>query len=346
MKKLNEIAQFIQGELYGNGDIEIADIQSLENARPEHISFAVDASLLEKVKKSKAGAFILPKSWPHPIEKPAILVEDPYVAFAKLAETFAKQPFVPSGISPEATIGKECSIAEEVTILPGVVIGDNVTIGKRTTIYPGCFIGSNCIIGEGSTLFPNVTIYDSCQIGNQVIIHAGSVVGSDGFGYAWDGKRHIKIPQRGRVVIEDGVEIGANCAIDRATFGETKIGAGTKIDNLVQIGHNVTIGPCSIIVAQVGIAGSTQVGSGVVIGGQAGLSGHISIGDGVKIAAQSGVTKNISAGQTIIGSPALPYREWVRQQGLVKGLTIMSKEVKALRKELSELKGKMEQQDE
>ena len=345
MKKLYEIAEFLQGELKGDGNIAITDIQSLENAGPEHISFAVKPSLAEKVKNSDAGAFILPKSWPHPIDKPAILVEDPYVAFAKLAEAFAQKTFVPLGISPKAIIGKGCSIPEEVSIFPGVVIEDSVTIGKHTTLYPGCFIGSHSTIGKGSTLFPNVTIYNNCQIGKGVIIHAGTVIGSDGFGYAWDGKRHIKIPQRGRVVIEDEVEIGANCTIDRATFGETRIGFGTKIDNLVQIGHNVTIGPYSIIVAQVGIAGSTQVGSGVIIGGQAGLSGHISIGNGVKIAAQSGVSKSISDGQTIIGSPALPYREWLRQQSLIKNLSIISKEVKALKKELSELKEKMEQQN-
>ncbi len=339
-KSLEEIARFLKGELKGDGQITVTDIQSLENAGPEHISFAVKPSMAEAVKMSHACAFILPKTWPHPIEKPHILVEDPYVAFAKLAEEFARVEFHALGISPDAIIGSGCSIAEQVSIFPRVVIGDNVTIEASVTIHPGCIIGSNCYIGKGSILHSNVTIYDAARIGNRVAIHSGTVIGSDGFGYAWDGKRHIKIPQRGLVIIEDDVEIGANCTIDRATFGETRIGAGTKIDNLVQIGHNVTIGPNSIIVAQVGIAGSSSIGAGAVLGGQVGISGHITVGDGVKIAAQSGVSKNISAGQTVIGSPALPYREWLKQQSRIKNLALITREIKTLKEEISRLKRK------
>ena len=349
MKTLKEIAQFLQGELKANNeDLSVQDIQALEMAGPDHISFAVKPSkaMAEAVEKSRAGAFILPKNWPYPIDKPAIFVDDPYVAFAKLATLFSTSPFNALGISKDATIGKGCTIADEVSIHANVVIGNNVTIGPFTTIYPGSVIGDNSIIGEETTIFPNVTIYENSKIGNRVAIHAGTVIGSDGFGYAWDGTYHVKIPQRGCVVIEDDVEIGANCTIDRATFGETRIGAGSKIDNLVQIGHNVTIGPCSIIIAQVGVAGSAKLGAGVMIGGQAGVSGHISVGDKVKVAAQSGITKNIPAGQTLLGSPAMPYKEWLKQQSLIKGLPILKKEVKALEKEISELKKKLELKDE
>jgi len=268
---------------------------------------------------------------------PAILVDDPYLAYAKVSALFASNVWVATGISPRALIGEGCSIDPDVSIHPGVTMGDGCTIGPRVTLQPGVVLGNRVAIGEGSTLHANVVVYDGCMIGRNVTIHAGSVIGSDGFGYARDGERAVKIPQTGIVVIEDDVEIGANVTIDRAAMGITRIGEGTKIDNLVQIAHNVTIGPRSIIVAQVGISGSSRLGRGVVLGGQAGIAGHITLGDGVMVGAQAGVAQDIEPGQVVSGTPAVPHRLWLRISRLLLRLPDLVRDMKQVNERLDRI---------
>ncbi len=337
MKTLKEIAISIGGELSGPGDLEIKGIQSLDAAGPDEISFAVNEKYARAVANSRAGAFILPVGWSHSLSRPAIFVKDPYLAYALVAAAFSERPFMPTGVSQDAHVGPDCRINKDVSIYPGVFLGKGVEIGARVTLHPGVVLGDGVTVGEGSTIFSNVVVYEGCKIGRRVRIHANAVIGSDGFGYAREGMVHVKIPQTGIVVVEDDVEIGAGTTIDRAALGRTIIGAGTKIDNLVQIGHNVIVGPGSIIVSQAGISGSTRLGRGVVIGGQVGLTGHIELGDGVMVAAQSGVTKNVSPGEVVSGSPAIPHRLWLRMVNSLKRLPDLIRDVRSLKERVKRI---------
>ncbi len=333
------VASLVGGRLQGPEDVAIRGIQSLDKAGPEEISFAVGPKYRDLVEESRAGAFILPEGWSYEVKKPAIFVKDPYLAYAKLVEAFTHRPFEAMGVSPAAVVGKGCEIPEEVSIYPGVYLGDEIKIGPRVTLYPGVVIGNGVEIGRDSVLYPNVVVYEGCRVGNRVTVHAGTVIGSDGFGYARDGDIHVKIPQVGTVVIEDDVEIGANVTIDRAALGETRIGHGTKIDNLVQIAHNVSIGPNSILVGQVGVAGSSQIGESVIIGGQAGLVGHIKIGDRVMIGAQAGVARNVPSGEVVSGTPAMAHTLWRKVGVALKRLPGLLKDVRDLRERISKLEG-------
>lgn len=334
MKTLGEIALLVDGRLSGPEGLQIKGIRSLDLAGPDDISFAVGAYLERSVRESMAGAVILPEKWPYPLNKAAVFVKDPYLACAIVSSIFNQSEFKAGGISTGAHIGKDCSISDQITIHSHAYIGDRVEIGPYVTINPGVYIGDDVKIDEGCVIYPNVVIYKGCRIGKRVIIHAGAVIGSDGFGYARQGAEHVKIPQTGVVVIEDDVEIGANAAIDRATFGETRIGRGTKIDNLVQIGHNVTIGPNSILVAQVGIAGSARLGAGVMLAGQVGVIGHIEIGDGVKVGAKSGIAKSVPSGEAVSGIPAISHRQWLRVMGVFKRLPELERELRELKEYL------------
>jgi UDP-3-O-[3-hydroxymyristoyl] glucosamine N-acyltransferase len=334
---LGEIALLVGGEINGPAGFPVNRIQALASAGPDEISFAVGPRFREEVRASRAGALMLPKDWPDPLDRPTVLVEDPYLAYAILATAFSRKPFVALGVSPKAHIGKGCSIHQDVSVYPGVYVGNRVRIGPGVTLHPGVYCGCDVCIEEGTTLHPNVVVYDDCRIGKRVTVHSGTVIGSDGFGYAHKGKVHIKIPQTGIVVLEDDVEIGANCAIDRAAFGETRIGQGTKIDNLVQVAHNVTIGPNSLIVAQVGISGSSRLGEGVVLGGQAGVLGHIELGDGVMVGAQSGVGKGVPAGTVVSGTPAIPHKLWLRVGSALRRLPDLLRDVRDLKDRINRI---------
>ncbi len=338
MKSLGDIAQLLQGDLKGPPELPIKGIQALDVAGPDEISFALGPRYRKDVEKSRAGALILPRDWPL-LDRPSVLVDDPYLAYALLATAFLDKPFKAMGVSPEAHVGSDCDIDQEVSIYPGVYVGDRVHIGPVVSLYPGVYVGDDVYIGEGTTLYPNVVVYHGCRLGKRVSIHAGTVIGSDGFGYARSGNSHVKIPQTGIVVIEDDVEIGANVTIDRAALEETRIGRGTKIDNLVQIAHNVSIGANSILVGQVGVSGSTRLGKGVVLGGQVGIVGHVELGDGVMVAAQSGVNRNIAAGEIVSGSPAMPHKSWLRAVSAFKYLPDLVKEVHNLKRQIKSLKG-------
>ncbi len=341
MKTLGEIAQLLQGELKGPPDLNIIGLQALAAAGPDEISFAAGSHYKEEVEKSRAGALILPKNWPCTPDRPSILVKDPYLAYALTVTAFLEKPFLALGLSPDAHLGSECEIDRNVSIYPGVFIGDRVHIGLHVTLHPGVYIGNDVYIDDETTLYPNVVVYKGCRLGKRVIVHAGTVVGSDGFGYARRGETHVKIPQIGTVVVEDDVEIGANVTIDRAALGETLIGRGTKIDNLVQVAHNVAIGENSLLAAQVGIAGSTRIGKGVVLGGQVGLTGHIELGDRAMVGGQSGVTRSLPAGELGTGTPAMPHKLWLRVGSLLKRLPEMVKQVRDLKLRVDRLEDKL-----
>lgn len=334
---LGDIAQRIEGELDGPADKKISGISSLEMAGPAQISFAVKPSMLEALKKSKAGAFILPLVWPEDVSVPCIRVKDPYLAYAYVSGIFKKRSNKPRNIHESVVMGSDSVIGKDVDIGAFTVIGDRVVLEDEVTIHNNVSIGNDVFIGRGSVIYPNTTLYSGSRLGERVIIHAGAVIGADGFGYARDGDRHVKIEHSGTVVLEDDVEIGANSTVDRAAFGETRIGAGTKIDNLVMIAHNVKVGSSSVIVSQTGISGSVEIGRGVVLGGQAGIAGHITIGDGVMVGAKSGVGGSLPAGGVFTGYPAMPHRLFLRVSGLVKKLPDMARDLKLLKQKIEEL---------
>jgi UDP-3-O-[3-hydroxymyristoyl] glucosamine N-acyltransferase len=331
--KLGDVARHLGGEIAGDPDIDIRGAAGIHDAGEGELTFLADRKLIEPCAGSRASGVVVKQFVPE-LGKPQIIVANPLYAFAKLLELFHVKPALPTGISgsafvsPQATIGKDVSVHAFAYVSGGAVLGD------RTTIHPGAFIGADSVVGEECVIYPNVTVREGVIIGNRVIIHAGSVLGSDGFGYVFDGGRHYKIPQVGTVVIGDDVEIGANVTIDRATTGKTSIGKGTKIDNLVQVGHNVRIGEHSIIVAQVGIGGSTEIGSHVVLGGQVGIADHAILDDGCMVGAKGGVMGHLPKG-IYSGAPVIPHREWLKASALFARLPELHKRIRELEEKLS-----------
>ena len=307
----------------------IGGVSSLDEAGAGDLAYVDGDRFIEAARASRASAFVVGGAIAE-ISRPQVVVSDPRYAFVRVVERFFTSPRRPRGIAAEVVRGVDVEIGPEASIWPFVTLGDRVRLGARVTLYPGVFVGDDAVVGDDSILHPNVTVREGCVIGRRVLIHSGAVLGSDGFGYVQHEGRHHKIPQLGGVVIEDDVELGANVTVDRATFGRTVIGRGTKVDNLVQIGHNVTIGPHSILVAQVGIAGSTRLGSHVVVGGQAGLADHLEIGDRVMIAAQAGVIRNVTEGQIVSGTPAVPHDVSLRTQALLMRLPQLRQQLREL----------------
>jgi UDP-3-O-[3-hydroxymyristoyl] glucosamine N-acyltransferase len=275
---------------------------------------------------------------------PLIITANPYLAYARVAQFFAPQAVHPPGISPLASVGEDCRIGDHVSVYPFVYIGHHVEIEDEVILFPGVFVGDSVKIGRGSLIYPNVSILSGTIIGQRVIIHAGTVIGSDGYAFARDGLTHVKIPQVGIVQIDDDCEIGANNTIDRAAMGKTWIKAGVKTDNLVHIAHNVVIGENTLLVAQVGISGSSTLGKGVVLGGQVGVVGHISIGDGVMVGAQSGVAQSIPAGQIVSGYPAMPHQVFLRSRALFQRWPEMVKQLRTLEDRLRLLEAEKERE--
>ena len=335
-RTLGELARLVGGELQGDPEFRISGVAGLEEAQITQISFVVGPKYVTKAHKSKAGALIVPPKLRN-IHKPLIVIENPYLAFAKILSLFATKPSPPREVSSKAHIGAGVKLGDSVSIQPNVYLGDSAVLADRVTLYGGVYVGSEVCIGHDSVIYPNVTILDRCIIGNRVIIHSGTVVGSDGFGFAQDGCSYFKIPQVGIVQIDDDVEIGANCTIDRATMGKTWIQRGAKIDNLVQIAHNVVVGQDSIIIAQVGISGSTKIGKNVILAGQVGVTGHLEIGDNVQVGAQSGIAKSVPRGQTVSGSPAIPHRVWLKNCQILSRLPELRKKIISLEKRLAAL---------
>ncbi len=337
-KRVSEIAKFLDGTVSGDGNIVISGVKGIDEAEKGDLTFLANPKYRKKLEDTRASAVLVSQAVPSAAA--LIIVSDPYLCLAKILGLFyPPEPVVP-GVSKSAYICSGASVSADAMVYPGAYVGKNAVIGSRTVLHPGVYIGDETTIGQDTVIFPNVTIYRRCKIGSRVIIHAGVVIGSDGFGFANPGRENFKVPQIGIVQIDDDVEIGANTTIDRATLGKTWIGRRVKIDNLVQVAHNVTIGENSIIVSQVGISGSTKLGKSVVIGGQAGLIGHITIGDGVMIGAQSGISDDVVAGQTVSGSPHLPHRKWLRTQVIVSRLPEIYKKISELEKKISELENK------
>lgn len=290
----------------------LTGFQAADRAKSGDLTFAENRTFFERAERSAASAIIVDKSFTSE-RKVLILVPSARLAFAKVVPLFYPEPGPPTGIHPSAIISDKAHVHPEACIGAHVIICDNVRIGARSVLHGNNYIDEDCIIGEDSAIFHNVTLYPRTEIGNRVRIHAGTIVGSDGFGYVQEGGKHLKVPQIGNVEIDDDVEIGANVTIDRGALGPTHIGAGTKIDNLVQVAHNVSTGENCLVVAQAGVAGSTKLGNSVILAGQVGLAGHLRIGDNVTIAAQSGVMRDIRKGEKWFGTPAQPDKKMKRQ---------------------------------
>ena len=335
-KKLKELAEWVKGTVVGDGEFEISGVASIEEACPGEITFIGNPKYLPKLGETRASAVIVSKEVTQS-DKPLLCVANPYLAFAKILILFSEKPYHPKGIDSNAWISPTATLGKDLTIYPFAYVGDRCSIGDRVTLYPGVSIGEDSTIGENSILYSNVSIYPGTTIGKRVILHSGVVVGSDGFGYVKEGKRNVKIPQIGKVEIGDEVEIGANTTVDRATFGKTIIQKGVKIDNLVQVAHNVLIGEESILCAQVGISGSTKIGENVTLAGQVGVVDHTEIGDNVMVGAQAGVTHKLPANQGYVGSPAMPHREFLKVNAVFSRLPEMRKTLIEMEKRLKKM---------
>ena len=337
-RDLRSLAQLVNGEIAGDGDTLIHGLGSIETAGEGEIAFLVKANRTDALKSTQASAVIVPMSI-EAADKPLIRVRDPYLASAKIHNFLLDEPFRAQGIHPRACIGEGCTIPEQVSIAPCAVLGDRVRLGERVTIGAGAVVGDDVEIGDDTTLKANVTVEKGCRLGCRVTIHPGAVIGADGYGYAVDEKGcHVKRPQVGIVRIDDDVEIGANTCIDRATFGVTWIKSGVKIDNLVQIAHNVIIGENSLLVSQVGIAGSASCGRNVVLGGKVAINGHIHLDDGVMVASCGGVHQSLPKGSLVGGRPALPVKQWAKATAVFARLPELAKDVKQLIKDVESLK--------
>ena len=307
-----DIAAKLGGKVLGDRTMPLTGFQAADRARAGDLTFAENRTFFERAEQSAASAIIIDKTFTSE-RKVLIKVHSARLAFAKVVPLFYPEPGPPTGIHPSAIISEKSKVHPEACVGAHVIIGDGVKIGARTVLHGNNYVDENCVIGEDCAIFHNVSLYPRTELGDRVRIHAGTIVGSDGFGYVQEGGKHLKVPQIGNVVIDDDVEIGANVTIDRGALGPTHIGKGTKIDNLVQIAHNVSTGENCLIVAQAGIAGSTKLGDYCTLAGQVGLAGHLRIGNHVTIAAQSGVIHDINDGEKWWGMPAQPHGKMKRQ---------------------------------
>jgi UDP-3-O-[3-hydroxymyristoyl] glucosamine N-acyltransferase len=323
-------------------NLDIRGVASLEDAGPDDISFLTNPRYEKHLAATGARVIIVSAETVLPPPFIPLTVRDPYFAFLQVLELFnSRTPGdIARGIHPAAFVDPSAVLEDNVSLGPGAVIGAGVSIGAGTVIGPGTVILAGSTVGSGCVLYPNVTIMDGCAIGNRVILHAGVVIGADGFGFAPHNGRYHKIPQIGTVRIEDDVEIGANSCVDRAAFGQTVVGKGTKIDNLVMVAHNVRIGEHTVIASQVGISGSTTIGNWVRLGGQAGLAGHITVGDGASAGGQAGITKDVPPGETVSGYPAKNHMQAMRLEAALRSLPDLIKKVKLQEKRISELEQK------
>jgi len=328
-----DIAKLLGGEVLGDASLVLKGFAPADRAQPGDLTFAENESYFARAEQSAASAIIIDGPGASS-RKTLIRVPNARVAFAKVLPLFFPEPAFAAGIHPTAIVPASARVDPTAHIGPYCIVGEKVRIGPRSVLRGLIYIGADCLVGEDATIFPNVTLYPRTEVGNRVRIHSGTVVGSDGFGYVLDNGVHRKVPQIGNVIICDDVELGANVTVDRGALGPTIVGKGTKIDNLVQIAHNVTVGEHCIIVSQVGISGSTKLGNYVILGGQVGLAGHLKIGNRVSVAAQSGVMHNIPDGETWIWTPAQPDRQAKRQMIALQQLPELFRRVKALEKKL------------
>lgn len=318
--QIAEIVEFVAGDYTGTSSLVVTGVNTLSDATADEISFLSSSKYAPQLRHTKAGAILVPKHLAG-TDRRWIRVAEPYFAMSQVVTQWFTTRRLPEGISPQAAVSPKASVGRNAAIGAFATVGDGVTIGDDVVIFQGVSIEAGSKIGDRVILYPNVVIYEGTVIGRRCVIHANTVVGSDGYGFATHDGKHHKIPQIGTVRLEDDVEIGAGCTIDRAAFGETVIGEGTKIDNLVQIGHNVKIGKHCLIVSQVGIAGSTVLGDYVAVGGQSGLSGHLKIGNRVQIGGGSAVVQDTPDGSKVMGYPALPFRQFARREVILRKMT-------------------------
>ncbi len=336
---LDEIARRVGGTVSGDGSTRIHGVNGLKEAGPGEIAFLANPKYAALLAGTRASAVIVGDGIAAPI--PSIRVRNPDLAFGRAAEFLAGSPYrPPPGIHPSAVVAKDAAIGKDVAIGALAVVEPGATIGDRTVLCPQVYVGQAARIGPDCLLWPQVVVRERCEVGARVILHSGVVIGSDGFGFATEDGVHHKIPQIGTVVLEDDVEIGANTAVDRARFGRTVIGRGTKIDNLVQIAHNVQVGENCLLAAQTGIAGSTRLGKSVVLAGQVGVTGHLEIGDGAIVTAQSGIDKSVLPGAVVSGSPARPRQQHLRALAGADRAQEAQREIRRLRQELEDLRKK------
>ena len=336
MPTLAQIAEVIHGELDGDGSVEITHACEISSASAGGITYLADPQYGSYLADSLASAVILGAGLDSR-GLPGIRVENPALGFAAALAYLYPGPQGPSGTHPTAVLGRNVQLGREVSIGPHAVIGDEVVIGPETVIGAGAQIGRGAVLGEGVRLYPNVVLYDGVQVGDGSIIHGGAVIGSDGFGFVTTDEGHTKMPQVGAIVIGNQVEIGANSTIDRGTIGNTVIGDGTKIDNLVHIAHNVKVGRGCLFAGEVGIAGSTTIGDFVTLAGQVGVVDHVTIGDRVVVASKSAVMQSVPAGQFVAGVPAGDRRQWLRQTAAAKQLPELAQRIRGLETRLAQL---------
>ena len=337
---LDTVAKAIDGVVVGDGSIEITGVAGIREARHGELTFLANPRYESYLERTCASAIIVADNH-RDLGKPLIVNANPYLAFLKAVRFFQGDEERPApGIHPTAVVSEDAHVDATAVIGPNAVVESGARIGPRAWIGAGCFIGARASVGSETRFHPNVTLREDCVIGERVIIHAGTVIGSDGFGFVRDGDIYRKLPQVGNVVIEDDVELGSCVTIDRATTGTTRVGQGSKIDNLVQIAHNVQIGKNCIIVAQVGISGSTTLGDHVVLAGQVGIVGHIEIGAGAQVGAKSGVSKSIKPGEKLFGYPALPVGQAKRIEATLRHLPELVQTVRALKRRVEELEEK------
>ena len=342
---IKEIADIVKGDIEGDGNIIISGVSGIKEAKQGELTFVANRRYANLMNTTHASAIIVSRDISSDNSRTLIKTDDPYHAFTRVMEIWANgngQLLTKAGIHPTAAIGQCVKLGNNVSIQAFSVIEDNAEIGDNVVIFPQVYIGRKTRIGDETLIYPRVTIREKISIGRRCIIHSGTVIGSDGFGFAPVKGTHHKVPQIGTVIIEDDVEIGANVAIDRATIGKTQIGQGTKIDNLVQIAHNVVIGKNSIIVAQVGLSGSSIVGDGVTIAGQAGVTGHITVGNNSTVAARAGVTKSVPPDSCVSGFPAQPHDKEKRLKVSLLRVPETNKKVKELEKRIKALEALLE----
>lgn len=333
----SQIASLVNGVVEGDGNVIINTFAKIEEGQPGAISFLANPKYTHYIYETRSSAVLVKRDFiaEHPIKTTLIKVDDPYATLAMLLDMVNKllNP-QPTGIESQSYISEGVALPDEIYIGAFAYIGKNVKLGKGVKIYPQTYIGNNVEIGDDTILYPGVKIYHGCKIGSRCVLHAGVVIGGDGFGFAPVSSGYNKIPQIGNVVIEDDVEIGSNTTIDRATMGSTRICKGVKLDNLIQVGHNVVIGDNTVMAAQSGIAGSTKIGSNCMVGGQVGFAGHISVGNNVQIGAQSGIPSDVEDNRRLMGYPATEAKDFMRQTVYIKNLSKLNDRVKAIENEL------------